>query len=139
MALIDVTVNPTVRQLRQFGLIFFPIFSGLVAWWAARAAFALPVVAALPAAAGAVAVMTAVRPELVRPLFVGWMRAAFPIGWVISHVVFALAYYVVVTLVGRLMALAGKDPLQRALDRARTTYFEPVEVVRDRAQYFRQF
>jgi hypothetical protein len=139
MALIDITWNPGTRQLRQFGLVFLPLFAAVVSWWTVRAGFGFAVGATPPAIAVLVAGVAAVRPAWLRPVFVGWMAVAYPIGWVISHAAFALTYYVVITAIGRAMALAGADPLRRAFDRTATTYFEPLEPIRDRGRYFRQF
>ena len=55
-----------------------------------------------------------VAPRLIRPIYVGWMIAAFPIGWVMSHVVQALILYGLFTPVALVFRLIGRDALYRA-------------------------
>jgi hypothetical protein len=43
-------------------------------------------------------------------LYVGWMLAAVPIGWTISHIVLGAVYYLVLTPIGLIMRLVGRDP-----------------------------
>lgn len=64
-----------------------------------------------------------VIPIVRRPIHVGWMYAAFPIGWTVSHLLIALVYYLVLTPIGLLMRAAGYDPLQRRFDRTAATYW----------------
>jgi hypothetical protein len=67
------------------------------------------------------------------------MYAAFPIGWVVSHVMLALIYYGVMTPIGLVMRLLGRDPLKRKLDRSADTYWEPREPIANSKRYFQQF
>ena len=80
----------------------------------------------------------AIRPFR-RPIYLGWMYAVFPIGWVISHTVLALTYYLVLTPIGLLMRGLGRDPMERRFDRDGETYWTPHEPSEDPARYFRQF
>lgn len=78
-------------------------------------------------------------PASARRIYVGWMLAAQPIGWTISHIVLALVFYVVITPIGLVMRALGRDPMQRRFDRQATTYWQPRRPVTDVKQYFRQF
>ena len=78
-------------------------------------------------------------PPLRRPLYLGWMYVAFPIGWVISHVVLAIVYYLVFTGTGLVMRLLGRDPLQRRFEPDAQTYWVEHRPGEDLARYFRQF
>ena len=51
------------------------------------------------------------------------MVVNYPIGWVVTHVVMALIFYLVVTPLGVIMRLCGRDPMERRwLDRRAKTY-----------------
>jgi hypothetical protein len=67
------------------------------------------------------------------------MYAAYPIGWVVSHVLLALIYFGVLTPIGRIMAVCGYDPMERRFDRAASSYWIEREPNRDASRYFRQF
>lgn len=136
--MIEVNKNPSARELRQFGgiwLVFFSLATGVywhrggdgtiaLAVWAAAAAAALAGFAHLP---------------WMRLIFVGMSYLAFPIGWVVSHLLLGAVYYLVLTPVGLIMKIAGRDPLERKLDRSASTYWVRLPEVRDTERYFRQF
>jgi Saxitoxin biosynthesis operon protein SxtJ len=138
MALIEINKSPSQRELRWFGiglLAFAGLVGGLTYWRTGRTG--------VPAAIlGAGAVVTAVYyavPPLRRWVYLVWMYAAFPIGWVVSHVVLAAVYYLVVTPIGVTMRLLGRDPLDRRFDRSATTYWVPHDPAQSVERYFRQF
>ena len=138
MALIQINKNPSRRDLAWFGLVlglFFALVGGLIYWrtGAAQVAAILWV-----AAAAIVAVYYAVPPAR-RWIYLGWMYAAFPIGWTISHLILALTYYLVITPIGLAMRLCGYDPMERKLDRQAATYWKPHRQDDDVKRYFRQF
>jgi hypothetical protein len=77
--------------------------------------------------------------KLGRLLYSGWMLAAFPIGWTISHLILGITYYLVLTPIGLLMRLVGRDPMQRSFDRSAQTYWVKHETPTDPSRYFQQF
>jgi len=79
------------------------------------------------------------RPQLLRWLYVGWMVAVFPIGWLISRVVLALMFYVVFTFVAMQFRFLGRDALERRSKPNAETYWKPKPPARDVRGYFRQF
>lgn len=138
MGVIQIDRNPSRRTLNQFGFIWlgFLTLFGAVAWFKGH-----PTVAtALWVAAVVVPVIGWVVPAFMRLVFLGMSYAAFPIGWVVSHVVLALVYYLVFTPIGLVMRAVGYDPMQRAFNREASTYWiaRPTGG-RDVKRYFRQF
>ncbi len=139
MGIIRINRNPTARQLNQFGLIWlgFVAFFGAVAWFKLAAPQAAVV---LWAAAVIVPVVGWVLPPFMRLVFLGMSYAAWPIGFVVSHVVLALVYYLVMTPIGLLMRLFGYDPMSRRGDRAGgSRWVERAGRTRGPESYFRQF
>lgn len=139
MRLVELRTNPSDRELAWFGLLLlaFAGFLGGLGWLAG----AFTVSRAVWAVGIALAAVYYAVPRVRRPVWGGWMRAAYPIGWTVSHVLLAMIYYGLLTPIGLLMRLAGYDPMRRALDRTATTYW--TERVRtdadDVVRYFRQF
>jgi hypothetical protein len=88
---------------------------------------------------GLVAVVVWIAPAAGKKLYVGWMLAAQPIGWTISHLVLAAVYYLVLTPIGLLMRLFGRDPMQRHFDRSATSYWVKRPTEADPSRHFRQF
>ena len=141
MALIEINKNPSGRELIWFGVLlalFFGLIGALIYWqvWDLGG----PAVAywVWSAAALVVAVYFLV-PPVRKPLYLGWLYAAFPIGWTVSHLILAIIYYLVITPIGIIMKLCRYDPLQRKLDRSAKTYWKPHQSSEQPGRYFRQF
>jgi hypothetical protein len=137
MAMIKINDNPSRRELRQFAGIWFPIFWLIVATFLYLGG--VPRVAIAAAAVGITfGAVGAANPRFIHPIYLIWMYAAYPIGFVVSHLVLGITFYGLLTPLGLAMKLVGYDPLQRRL-RTGTTYWVPCEPVIDKKQYFRQF
>jgi hypothetical protein len=138
MAVIKLKNNPPDRELRQFAGIWLPLFCVAVAVIAYSRGSMNTALATI-----AIGLFTGVIGYLhvafVRPIYLGWMYAAYPIGWVVSHLVLAIVYYGVVTPIGWLMRRIGYDPLERQFARSASTYWSPIEARADKTSYFRQF
>jgi hypothetical protein len=78
-------------------------------------------------------------PHALRPLFVAWMVAAFPVGWLMSHVLIGIVYYGVVTPIGLILRLRGRDSLQLRSKTEAPSFWIVRQGARDAASYFRQF
>ena len=138
MAIIDINLNPSKRDLRWFGLILFLFFllMGGVVYWQSNStsiANALWVIGAVLSAA-----YYLLRP-LRRPIYLGFMYLVYPIGWTLSHVMFAFIYYIVLTPIGLIMRAFGYDAMQRRIDHKATTYWVKRDANIESSRYFRQF
>ncbi len=138
MAMIEIDRDPSQSALRWFGLLmllFFCLVGGIVYLKTET----LTVSAWLGGLGVVLCALYYVVPGLRRPLYLGWMYAALPIGWVVSHLLLAAVYYLVLTPIGLLMRLFGWDPMARRLDPGATSYWVAHEAAADRTRYFRQF
>jgi hypothetical protein len=116
------TLNDSPREIRKFGYLFAGV--GVVAaaflfWkgnpgWRWVAGFAL-----LFLLGGALA------PSALRPVYRIWMRFAFVLAWINTRVLLTLFFLLVITPVGVIMRLCGRDILDRRIDRARRSYWSP--------------
>jgi ABC-type uncharacterized transport system permease subunit len=137
MSLIELDKNPRPDKLRTFGLLLPVFFGGLGA--IVRWRWDLPVVATAIWVAGAgLTVLYFAMPPVRRPIYVGWMYAVLPIGVVVSYLVLAVVYFLILTPIGLVRRMFG-DPLQRRFDRQATTYWTRVRSRTDKRDYFRQF
>jgi hypothetical protein len=137
MALVEINWQPNRRELKQFAVAWIVFFCALCIYciWANRSA-AVAIVLAIVATIGLVEFL---RPGALRPVFVLATVLALPIGWVVSHLVMMVVYYVVLTPIGLILRLVGYDPLQRKIDRAAKSYWQPRKSNEDPAQYFKQY
>ena len=77
-------------------------------------------------------------PDLKRPIYLIWMYTFFPLSWTVSHLLFAAAFYLVMTPIKLGLTLVGYDPLGRRLDRSADTYWHEHNPASDPKRYFRQ-
>jgi hypothetical protein len=138
MALIDKNREPTCGELRIFGMVlavFFGLIGGLVlhrtgSWTFATVLWAITLLLC--------AFYYAV-PAVQSMIFHAWQVVIYPIGWIISHGLLAMTFYLVIMPIGLMIRLCGYDPLQRELDRSAKTYWTPHNIIEDTERYFQQF
>lgn len=100
------------RTEREFGLLVGGVLLALGGWWFYRGRF--PVVAPVLLAVGALLALSgALYPKaLVVPNRL-WMGMAEAMGYVMTRVILALVFFLIVTPIGLLRKLTGGDPLGR--------------------------
>jgi hypothetical protein len=138
MALVQVNKNPSRRELNWFGALF-AVFFGLLGWlsWRRPDHGVTPLV--LWAVAVAVPAIYFAIPAVRRPIYLGWMYLVMPIGFVVSYVVLAFVYFVVIMPIGLILRLTGRDPLARAFDPARKSYWIEHPGPTEPTRYLRQY
>lgn len=147
MSVLKINWRPDVRTLRSFGWIgaaAFPILAAM-SWWQYAMFALLPLgVAATTAyvllALGAYCLScAALAPVALRPLYVAMSAIGYPIGLVVGTVALGFVYYLVITPIGLVFRLIGRDPLCRAWDPRAASYWVPRRTSSDVRRYFRQF
>jgi len=139
MSMIEINRNPSKRELLWFGVIFLAfwiVVAAVLGWRFDLDAAAM----AILGIAAVVTIMYSAVPPMRRPLYLAWMYAAAPIGWILSHLLLAIIYYLVFTPVAIVMRLIGRDPLRRRFDANAESYWirrSDDEIPSSR--YFRQF
>lgn len=131
------SLNPTVRQLRQFAAAWAAFFGtlGIVQLLAQRRpglGFSLCALACL-------GVVGLLRPRLVRWLYIGSAVVTYPIGWVISHVVLAAVFYLVLTPIALVLRLARRDVLKLRDNPEHDTLWTERRSAPEPDRYLRQF
>jgi hypothetical protein len=135
--------KPGIPELRAFGrslLIGFPIIASvflLFFRWKSGSWAEWPLwLAGIGAAAGALFWLV---PQIAKPAYFLWYLVACTIGLVVSNIIIMIVFYGVVTPIGLLLRLFGRDAMQRKFEPKATTYWLDAEKASDPQQYFRQF
>jgi Saxitoxin biosynthesis operon protein SxtJ len=105
---------------RSFGLLFGAVSGAaavLAAWKGRSSAFGWGAVAVVFLAAALLA------PALLGPLNRGWRRLALLLSKVTTPIVMGVLFFVVLTPVGIIMRLTGKDPLRLRFERDSPSYW----------------
>ena len=138
MALVKVNWHPSLKELRLFAALE-PVFFAIVGWLVAFR-FRSPLAGiAIFAIGAAIGVMGLLAPRAIRPVYVLWMAAALPIGWLVSHAAMAGIFFLVITPIGLIMRACGRDPMQRRFDPPARTYWRERAESRETREYFRQY
>lgn len=77
--------------------------------------------------------------QLTHVVFVALMIVAMPIGFVISHVFLAAIYYLVMTPIGLVFRLIGRDAIGKKLDPKAATYWRDRGQPRPAISYFKLY
>lgn len=127
----------TSSELLWFGVVFAAVFGvlGSVIGWQAQSLAAAKILWGI--GLGGAALYYAVRPLRV-PFFHLWMALVLPLGWVISHLLLGFVYYGIVTPLGLLMRLFGRDKLGMRFDPEADSYWFARDSQQDPRRYFRQ-
>ena len=138
----EINWKPAARELRAFGKVIaigFPIVALLLGTSARLRSHAWPSWTLWLGGIGLLVGLACVLlPRAARPLYLVWMAVGCCIGLVVSNVVLAAIYFLVVTPIGLALRIAGRDPLRRAIERERASYWDDAEKSGDMARYFRQ-
>lgn len=78
-------------------------------------------------AAGIFALLTLVAPKILKVVYITSMRIADPIGWVMSRVILSIFFFLIMTPIGLLLRLFGKDLLNQKIDKNVKSYWIPKE------------
>jgi hypothetical protein len=112
------------RDLRKFGLLVGFVFAalGTLAWARGRGYYPFLFV---PGAT--LMFVAAAFPLSLKYVYLGWMFLAFVLGFIMSHVILGVLFFLVITPIGLVARLAGKDFLRTKLERNAKSYWIPRE------------
>ena len=110
----------TAEEVRKFGILFTGVCAVGVAyllykgnpswqWFAAGGAFFL--------------ITGLFLVPVLRPVYIGWMKFAQVLGWINTRILLGVFFYLVLTPIGVLLRLFGKDLLEERIDRSAKTYW----------------
>jgi hypothetical protein len=62
-------------------------------------------------------------PALLKPLQKIWMALAIVMGWISTRIILSLLFFIVLTPIGFIMRLRGKDLLDEKIEKEKTSYW----------------
>ena len=103
----------TNKQLRSFGFTVGGIFA-LIGFWPLIVRGEDPRWWAV-VVAGCLLVPAAVFPKSLTWVYKGWMALGHVLGWINTRIILGFVFYFIVTPIGIVRRLLGKDPMGRRL------------------------
>ena len=145
--MIEINLNPDDKTLRQFGWIALVGFGFIAAIaWFEKLIFAFGLGDARQFVAGVFACLALysvlfalVWPRGNIPIYVSLGILSYPIGFVLSHVIMGSLFYLLISPIGIIFRLMGRDPMERRWDPAAESYWSDSVAARPKESYFKQF
>jgi uncharacterized membrane protein HdeD (DUF308 family) len=117
----DRTISqPTMKDLRQFGLLVGGVFAVIGLWPLVFRGESLRLWAMI--LGSLLIVLGAVAPQSLKQVHRGWMKVGHVLGTINTRIILGIIYYLLITPMGLVMRLMGKDPMHRVLTQGTDTY-----------------
>ncbi len=115
------TSPASAKEVRKFGILFALICAAVGAYlfWKESALWSWFGIAGAFFLVAGLYIQT-----VLHPVYIGWMKFAFVLGWVNTRILLGLFFYLIITPVGVVMRLAGKDFLDKKINRPAKTYWK---------------
>lgn len=110
----------TDKELRQFGLLVGGGFA-VIGLWPVVFRGESPRLWAM-VLGGLLIVLGGTVPQSLKQVHRGWMKVGHVLGAINTNIILGIVYYGLITPMGLVMRLMGKDPMHRVLAKKATTY-----------------
>ena len=113
-------IPATQTEVRKFGVLFAVICSLVAAYlaWNENRFWVY-----LAGGAGFFLVTGLFSHSILRPIYIGWMKFAFVLGWINTRILLGLFFFLILTPIGLVLKLTGKDLLDLKIDRTAPSYW----------------
>ena len=113
-------VDATPKKVRSFGILFGFLFLAVATYLFYRERTAWVWLASL----GIFFILAGIAiPSVLRPVYVLWMKFAFLLAWINTRLILGIFFYCVLTPLGLLLRIMGKDLLEKRIDRNAKSYW----------------
>ena len=110
----------TRKELRQFGLLVGAIFTVIGLWPLVFRGEPLRLWAV--GIGGLLIAFGGILPQLLAPIHTGWMWVGHILGWINTRILLSIVFYALLTPMGLVFRLMGKDTMRQAFAESSTTY-----------------
>lgn len=124
-------------DLRKFGTtmgVVLSLLGGLLLWRDHNCYFYLFILSAIFLFFGLT------LPVVLKPVHKIWMTLSLLLGWLMTRVILTVLFYLIITPIGLLLRLFGKDFLTLKFEKNKKSYWIPKQTVKcEKSDYERQF
>ncbi len=139
MSLVEINWYPKRKELRNFGIIaliasavislLLYMLKGLEVQW----------VLIICGVGFIIFLSSIISAKLSRIIYLGLTLVTLPIGWIISFILLAVFYFLLIMPIGFIFRLMGRDQLCRKFDSGVDSYWLPRRPPDSNDRYFHQF
>lgn len=129
-------IGESKREVRITWIGFTVIFAviGSILLWKDRGAYIY-----FYSASAFFAFFAATAPMALLPLYRLWVKFAMGLAWFNTRLLLGMVFYLVMTPIGLIMRLLGKDPMTRKMDPEAKSYWIKKKPRQDLNHYEKQF
>ena len=139
MSLVEINWSPNHKEMRKFGIISL-IASALIALLLyVLKGLGIQWVAAIFFVGLIIFVSSMISLKVTRGIYLGLILVTMPIGLVVSFTLLAMFYFLLLTPLGLVFRLMGRDSLRRKFDSAADSYWLIRRPPDNLERYFHQF
>lgn len=129
-------INTAKKEIRKFGLTLGPIIIiiGAILLWKNNIYYPIfMIIGCVLLACGMVI------PVILKPIYFIWMIFANILGWVMTRVILFWLYYLIITPIGLIGRLFGKQFIELRWDKSNASYWNYRTGKTERVSYKKQF
>ncbi|MBS0183829.1 MAG: hypothetical protein JSS39_15675 [Nitrospira sp.] len=112
--------QPSTKDLRQFGFLVGGVFA-VIGLWPVVFRSESPRLWAMMLGSLLIA-LGAIAPQSLKQVYSGWMKLGHILGSINTRIILGIIYYLLITPMGLVMRLMGKDPMHRTMAQGMDTY-----------------
>jgi len=137
--MIEINWNPKPKDLRIFGIIalvatvIISLLLHIIKDTGAPWIFIIIAVGSL------IFLCSLISTKTTRIIYLALALMTLPIGWIVSFILLAVFYFLIITPIGLCFRLAGRDPLHRKFDPTAKSYWHIRHPPDKIDRYFHQF
>ncbi len=139
MSLIEINLHPKRKELRNFGII--ALIASLVIsllLYLIRGP-GIQWILVISSIGFIIFLISIISDKLSRIIYLGLTVATLPVGWLVSFILLAAFYFLLITPIGLIFRLIGRDQLHRKFDSTADSYWLPWRPPDSFDRYFHQF
>ena len=73
-------------------------------------------------------------PKALKHFYIAWMSLAAVLGFIMTRLILSILFYIIITPIGLILRLTGKDLLDMKWDKKKNSYW----IKREKTEYFRE-
>lgn len=130
-------IKSGILELRKFGITLGVVFGllGALFFWRAK-----PFYCQMLAVSGFFLFFGLAFPIILKPIYKVWMGIALVLGFIMTGVILSVLFYLMITPIGLLSKLCGKDSLDLTRDKlAKSYWIQRKKIKFEKSNYERQF
>ncbi len=139
MSLVEIDWNPKSKQLQSFGKIALVASAVISLLLYLLKGVAIQWVLIIFAFGFIIFIISMISLKLTKMIYLGMILVTLPIGFVVSFILLAAFYFLLLAPLGLFFRLIGRDPLCRKFDPNAKSYWLSRQQPKGLEQYFHQF